>query len=161
MMGDIVHDPDGLEGHPGSTEGLGLLPVETALKAPKTTTRTEFLWQGVAGSGYEIHMGQTQRKSGQSLFQIISRNLAAATDEDGCMTEDTRVIGTYIHGIFDNPQIAALWLTGIGLKHIKTAELEGLDARDKEYDLLAQYFESHIDTQSITDVISSSIRNNV
>jgi adenosylcobyric acid synthase len=154
MMGDIVLDPDGLEGHPGSTEGLGLLPVETVLKAPKTTTRTEFMWQGVAGSGYEIHMGQTRRKSGNSLFRVISRNLAPASDEDGCVTEDARIIGTYIHGIFDNPQIAALWLTSIDLAQIKTADLEGLAARDKEYDLLARYFENHIDTRSITGIIS-------
>jgi adenosylcobyric acid synthase len=154
MMGDIVHDPDGLEGHPGATEGLGLLPVETALKAPKTTTRTEFMWQGVAGSGYEIHMGQTRRKNGESLFQIISRNLVPTGSEDGCITEDARIIGTYIHGIFDNPEIAALWLASIDLAHIKTADVEGLDARDKEYDLLAQYFETHIDIQSITEVVS-------
>lgn len=159
MMGEIVHDPDGLEGHPGSTEALGLLPVETVLKAPKTTTRTEFLWQGVAGSGYEIHMGQTRRKSGESLFQIISRNLVPTSGEDGCITEDARIIGTYIHGIFDNPEIAALWLTSIDLANIKTADFEGLDARDKEYDLLARYFETHMDMKSISEAINLNILN--
>ncbi|MGD9333326.1 MAG: cobyric acid synthase, partial [Desulfobacterales bacterium] len=44
MMGAAVHDPEGLEGRPGRTAGLGLLPVETILKAPKTTTRTRFIW---------------------------------------------------------------------------------------------------------------------
>ncbi|UCG07859.1 MAG: cobyric acid synthase [Desulfobacterales bacterium] len=160
MMGGTVHDPDGLEGHSGSTRGLDLLPVETVLKAPKTTTLTEFLWQGVHGSGYEIHMGQTQRKSGESLFQIISRNRIAASDDDGCVAKEARIIGTYIHGIFDNPDITALWLTSIGLGHIKTADFEGLDARDKEYDLLAQYFEAHIDIKSITEIINLNILNN-
>jgi adenosylcobyric acid synthase len=104
-------------------------------------------------------MGQTRRKNGNSLFQIISRNLVPISGEDGCITEDARIIGTYIHGIFDNPEIAALWLTSIGLKHIKTAELEGLDARDKEYDLLAQYFEAHIDTQNITEILDLNMPN--
>ena len=35
MMGDIVEDPDGLEGRAGVTEGLGLLPVRTVLKSPQ------------------------------------------------------------------------------------------------------------------------------
>ena len=42
MLGTRVHDPEGFEGHPGSTDGLGLLPVETVLKAPKTTTLSAF-----------------------------------------------------------------------------------------------------------------------
>jgi adenosylcobyric acid synthase len=44
MLGAWVHDPDGIEGAPGSIAGLGLLPVETVLKAPKTTTLTDFSW---------------------------------------------------------------------------------------------------------------------
>ena len=153
MMGSVVHDPAGLEGKPGSTEGLDLLPVETELKAPKTTTLTGFSWQAANGSGYEIHMGQTHRKGGKPLFRILSRNSAVAGDDDGCAIRDFRVMGTYIHGIFENPQITGLWLDSIGLPNIKTSELEGLDARDKEYDLLAEYFENHIDTQSIIDII--------
>ncbi|MGD8963433.1 MAG: cobyric acid synthase, partial [Desulfobacterales bacterium] len=52
MMGKIVHDPSGLEGHPGSSEGLCLLPIDTTLKAPKTTTLTHFSWDGQPGAGY-------------------------------------------------------------------------------------------------------------
>ena len=61
MLGARVHDPDGHEGRPGSSEGLGLLPVETVLQAPKTTTLTRFRWDGADGCGYEIHMGRTTR----------------------------------------------------------------------------------------------------
>ncbi len=39
IMGEKVIDPEGLEGQPGETLGLSLLPVETALKAPKTTKK--------------------------------------------------------------------------------------------------------------------------
>ena len=60
----------------------------------------------------------------------------------------------YIHGIFDNPQITALWLDSIGLPNIRTSELDGIDARDKEYDLLAEYFEKHIDIKSIIEIIN-------
>ena len=160
MMGSHVHDPDGLEGRPGSTEGLDLLPVETELKAPKTTTLTEFSWQGANGSGYEIHMGQTRRMRGTALFHIESRNSIVTSDDDGCALKDFRVMGTYIHGIFENPQITALWLDAIGLPDIKTSELEGFDARDKEYDLLAEYFETHIDIKSIIDIMDLHLHMN-
>jgi hypothetical protein len=49
MMGIRVHDPDGLEGEPGTTDGLDLLPVETVLQAPKTTTLSRFSWDGRPG----------------------------------------------------------------------------------------------------------------
>jgi adenosylcobyric acid synthase len=160
MMGEVVHDPDGLEGQPGSTEGLGLLPVETELKAPKTTTLTGFCWQDASGSGYEIHMGHTRRKAADPMFQIVSRNRVDMRGDDGCVVNDFQVMGTYIHGIFDNPQITALWLNSIGLQNIRTSELEGIDARDKEYDLLAEYLERHIDTKSIREIINLNIQNN-
>jgi adenosylcobyric acid synthase len=160
MMGSHVHDPDGLEGQPGFTVGLDLLPVETELKAPKTTTLTGFSWLGANGSGYEIHMGQTRRMDGKPLFRVESRNSIATSDDDGCVVKDLRVMGTYIHGIFENPQITALWLDAIGLPDIKTSELEGFDARNKEYDLLAEYFESHIDTKGIIEIVNLNLGNN-
>lgn len=157
MMGTYVHDPDGLEGQPGSTEGLGLLPVETELKAPKTTTLTGFAWQQANGSGYEIHMGHTRRMGGDPLFRVESRNRMPIRDDDGCAVMDFRIMGTYIHGIFENPQITSRWLDSIGLPGIKTAELSGFDARDNEYELLAEHFEAHIDVKSIMDIMGFSM----
>lgn len=149
MMGHAVHDPDGLEGKPGMTDGLDLLPIETVLKAPKTTTLTRFYRGDDGGMGYEIHMGQTTRHSGEPFFRVASRNDVPCEDTDGCVTPDGRIIGTYIHGLFENPAITKLWLTGIGLADIEVSELEGPAAKDREYDLLAEYFESHIDVEGI------------
>jgi adenosylcobyric acid synthase len=149
MMGDYVHDPDGIEGKPGATAGLGLLPVDTELKAPKVTTLTKFRRQGAQGAGYEIHMGQTHRKGGASLFQVNQRNRVSTIDEDGCISNDSNSMGTYIHGLFDNPAIMQFWLDQIGLKDIKISQLEGLEARNREYDLLADHFEKHIDVAAI------------
>jgi len=149
MMGRAVHDPDGLEGKPGTTVGLDLLPVETVLKAPKTTTLTRFSRQDSHGTGYEIHMGQTTRHGAEPYFKVDARNSVTCADVDGCITPDRRIIGTYIHGLFENPAITRQWLTGIGLPGIEVSELEGPEAKDREYDLLAEYFESHIDVDGI------------
>ena len=153
MMGDQVHDPDGIEGPPGATRGLGLLPVETELKAPKVTTLTHISRQGVPGGGYEIHMGQTDRKGGKALFQVLERNRVGTTDEDGCISDSSNSMGTYIHGIFDNPGIVRFWLNYIGLNDVKISGLEGLEFRNRQYDLLAQHFERYIDVAGIHTLI--------
>ena len=153
MMGNYVHDPDGLEGKPGTTRGLDLLPVETVLKAPKTTTLTRFYRENAQGSGYEIHMGQTQRHGGNSLFKVVERNSIACEDADGCVSPDHKIMGTYIHGLFENPTVTRLWLNNIGLPDVEISTLEGLEAKDKEYDLLAEYFESHIDVRGIVATV--------
>jgi adenosylcobyric acid synthase len=156
MLGNYVHDPDGLEGKPGTTRGLDLLPVETVLKAPKTTTLTRFSREGARGTGYEIHMGQTKRHDGEPFIKVRERNSIACEDTDGCITSDRRIMGTYIHGLFENPAITRLWLNSIGLADVATSELEGLEAKDKEYDLLAEYFESHIDVKGIVAIVEGS-----
>jgi adenosylcobyric acid synthase len=153
MMGRWVHDPRGLEGAPGSSPGLSLLPVETVLKAPKTTTLTRFTWDEAQGRGYEIHMGQTTRHAGQPLLRIREQNGQPCDKEDGCVADDVRFMGTYLHGLFDTPAITRRWLAGIGLDHISVSDIPGLTARDAEYDLLAEHFNKYVDVEGIAGSI--------
>jgi adenosylcobyric acid synthase len=149
MMGTAVHDPHGTEGRPGTTGGLGMLPVETVLKAPKTTTLSAFTWDDLSGKGYEIHMGQTRRTGGNDLVRVVHRNQVACRDWDGCVTDDGRCMGTYMHGFFDTPAITRHWLDTIGITNAGVPEEEGFDARDKAYDLLAAHFAAHVDVAAI------------
>ncbi|MDM8514996.1 cobyric acid synthase [Desulfobacterales bacterium HSG16] len=153
MMGTKVHDPDGLEGLPGITAGLDLLPVETFLKAPKTTTISRFEYDGICGTGYEIHMGQTTRTGGLPLFKVLMQNQEKCSREDGCITENARIMGTYMHGMFDSSEITRRWLAKIGLSDIKVDDVQGLAARDLEYEKLADYFQEHVDTKAISDIL--------
>jgi len=145
MLGQSVNDPDGVEGRPGTTHGLGLLPVETVLAAPKTTTLARFLWDETEGTGYEIHMGQTLLKNENSLFHVIEQNSRPCDFPDGCIGHDGRVMGTYMHGLFDQPAILKKWLSHIGATQAKVSALTGPAARDRQYDLLASHFEAHAD----------------
>lgn len=153
MLGHFVHDPHGLEGLPGTSKGLMLLPVETTLMAPKTTTRTRFSWQGIEGTGYEIHMGRTKRFDGQPLFFISEQNRMACEKEDGCTAGDQRVLGTYIHGLFDTPGITKRWLSGIGLGNVDVSEMQGFEAKDRQYDLLADHFETYVNMKKIVEIL--------
>jgi adenosylcobyric acid synthase len=153
MMGRRVHDPDGLEGTPGVSQGLGLLPVDTVLQAPKTTTLTRFSWRGIDGAGYEIHMGQTRLQGGVPLLTISERNGSAVVDSDGCTTEDNRAIGTYLHGLFDTPAIIDGWLSIVGLSGVEAPATGGLDAKIEQYGLLAEHFVTYVDVEKIGNLI--------
>ncbi len=153
MLGRVVHDPDGIEGRPGSSTGLELLPVETELIAPKTTTRTSFTWGEEAGEGYEIHMGRTQRPGGQPLLRIHTRNQVPCEDSDGCLSEDGRILGTYQHGLFDSPGVTRRWLAGIGLARIQVSATHGPVARDRAYDALADHVLAHLDIEALGKLI--------
>lgn len=155
MMGKSVHDPAGLEGRAGTSKGLNLLPIETTLKAPKTTTLTRFAWNARKGAGYEIHMGQTIRTGGTPLFQITARNQNPCRDEDGCVSSNAKIMGTYIHGLFDNPAILKSWLNHIGLGDLNVSDIGGIEARNKEYNRLAEHFTKHIDVESIVKLVTN------
>lgn len=152
MLGDSIADPEGVEGMPGETPGLGLLPVKTTLEGIKTTTRTDFTWNGAAGSGYEIHMGRTV-VSGSSLLEITGRNGMPCRDSDGCISGDGRIVGTYMHGFLDNAVILRKWLRHIGFENIDIEE-SGIKVRDISYGLLSDHFEKHIDVGRIAALVS-------
>ncbi len=149
MLGEKISDPDGLEGAPGEMEGLGLLAAETRLAAPKTTTLARFAWDDIAGTGYEIHMGRTHIGNHSPWLQVIEQNGSVVDFGDGCISDDGRVLGTYMHGLFDAPEVLARWLDHIGLPGLPVPDAHGVFARDAQYDLLARHFERHADVKRL------------
>ncbi|MDY6824841.1 MAG: cobyric acid synthase [Thermodesulfobacteriota bacterium] len=161
MLGQRILDPDGIESPHGEAVGLGLLPAETVLRAPKTTTLTRFAWDAAAGEGYEIHMGETVRSGGAPLFSVNSRNMEACDDEDGCVAEQGRVMGTYIHGLFDSAGILEKWLSNIGAAGCRLPEHVGLAARNREYDRLAAHFAAHMNMELIEQLMDQVIEQGI
>jgi adenosylcobyric acid synthase len=97
MMGRKICDPFHVEGNIYEIEGLNLLPIDTILTTEKKTNQVEFkfLENSSTCTGYEIHMGETVSDNYQPL--CTANNL-----KDGYIL-DSKIWGTYIHGIFDNP----------------------------------------------------------
>ena len=94
MLGRTIADPHGLEGAPGTVDGLGLLDVETVMAADKTVRDVEAMAPRLARAvtGYEIHLGET-------IGPDCSRPMALIGDRtDGASSPDGRVWGTYLHG---------------------------------------------------------------
>ena len=110
MLGKMIHDPLGLEGRPGSSQGLGLLDVETTLVPSKTLTRIQarHVGSGETVSGYEIHLGTTKGPDCERPFTLIGDT------PDGAQSRDGRVIGTYIHGIFSDDAFRRHFIESVG-----------------------------------------------
>ena len=148
MLGNTVDDPHGLEGSAGRSNALGLLPVHTVLKAPKTTTISEFKWDGTPGKGYEIHMGETVLEAESPLLSISRRNGIRAEGADGCVSKCGKVLGTYLHGFFDSAAILSKWLEHINIP--VTSELRDMHTiKEQNYDLLRRHFEAHVDIEPL------------
>ncbi len=114
MLGRAVADPHGVEGAAGSSDGLGLLDIETELAREKRLALLEegavFDGEAIELRGYEIHMGVSRGPSCERpAFLIDGRG-------EGARSEDGQVLGTYLHGVFDHPSAANALLRWAGLR---------------------------------------------
>ncbi|MEA2257492.1 MAG: adenosylcobyric acid synthase [Acidobacteriaceae bacterium] len=113
MLGEELVDPNGIE-RQGRMPGLGLLPIRTEMQAGKVTRLCSGVIHSLFGqpvqkdlvAGYEIHVGKT-------LYQDDAEPFATLTsgEADGCVSTDRRVLGTYLHGIFDHDGFRHQFLT--------------------------------------------------
>jgi len=114
MLGVAIEDPAGIEndGKPCRRTGLALLPVRTILRAEKTVRRVQgrlrdSLFGGASRTepcfdGYEIHVGETIYEPGACPLADIVRQGTAENISDGAVDQSGRLLGTYVHGFFDN-----------------------------------------------------------
>lgn len=160
MLGADVHDAGGREGG-GEMPGLGLLPIRTTLVEDKVTQQTSA--QLIAphlfdqpmthdhATGYEIHLGETEYQPGaRPLLSIVRSD--GTTSFDGATSTDGRIIGTYLHGFFDDDEFrhsfiaaarAALRLSPA------TAYVNFRAEREARFDRLAAHVRQSIDLETI------------
>jgi adenosylcobyric acid synthase len=108
-------------------------------------------------TGYEIHMGETELLNGTAPFlKIIERSDKEVCMDDGAVSDDGNVIGSYLHGIFDNDEFRLVLINHLrkskGLTPMLAEELSTVD-KEIQYDKLADWFRKHIDMDLIYDLI--------
>ncbi len=142
MLGKSISDPFGSEGG-GNIAGMGLLDIETVFGKEKTRTQVAGSFCGIKGifngldglkyHGYEIHMGQS---SGQ-----------------GAVLQKGNVYGSYIHGLFDEADIARTIVEALfkrkGLPFDESAVFDSHAYREEQYDRLAGIVRSALDMRLI------------
>lgn len=161
---------DGVESDIEQMDGLGLLDVETRFAAGKTTTQVGGeiiaapvgLFQDcgdIAFQGYEIHMGQTRLGPEASPFSRLKINSEsdAAEHIDGAISSDGNIIGTYVHGLFDEGRFARALLNAIrrrkGLDALEN-DISFTQFKQNEYDRLAQAMRQHLDIDRIYQIMA-------
>lgn len=144
MLGSQIHDPLGIEGCPGSSQGLGYFNYQTTLEAEKQLKQVQGFFQSepsVPVTGYEIHAGFTSPVDKQiALLKVQHKS-------EGSISEDGQIISTYLHGIFDQPQACAHLLNWAGLE--TQEQYDYRDHQEQGINLLADTLEKHLDISAI------------
>lgn len=151
MLGERIIDAVGAETK-GEYEGMGLIPVTTVFDSSKTTTRTEGYINRLDGrlenlsglyfKGYEVHMGEDGSK-------------------DYILKGKGNVYGTYIHGIFDEKQVAENVIKalmedkGIAYNDIKAFDMA--EYKNTQYDILAENVRKNLDMEAVYNILEKGV----
>ncbi len=169
ILGRRLDDPYGVESPESSTRGLQLLDMVTAFNRKKTTTQVKGMVSTGRGilseasgkeiEGYEIHMGESIENNEDSPVQILHTPDGKAGYSDGSINADGTVLGTYIHGIFNKDAFRAGFLASLRKYHRMPArEAYNIEAKEREYDKLADLVRDNLDMQLIYRIIEEGIK---
>jgi adenosylcobyric acid synthase len=163
MLGRRLFDPLRVESQHDTAEGLGLLGFDTEFAREKRTTQVElrartrsFLAQpdGAQLFGYEIHLGRLRRDpDSPASFSIHRRNGAGDDDLDGEVSADGNVVGTMVHGLFENPSLRRTLLSNLRARRGLQAPPPAAVAATDEYDRLATAVREHLDLRQLFALI--------
>ena len=150
MMGVEVCDPLHLEGDVERLPGLGLLPTTTTMTAGKTTRQVTFNgnWHG-----YEIHQGDTV-----PFGDAESKPLAVFDDgrTDGYVASE-KCMGTYIHGILDNPAFVERLLKPFADKiNADAGVFDYHEFKEHQYNLLADHVRKYVDIPHLYQILMTN-----
>jgi len=153
MLGRVIEDPLGLEGPAGVSPGLQWLDLETTLEAEKQLRNTVGVLTLGADAvrratvrGYEIHAGISRGRA-------LERPSAVLEDArpDGAISDDGKIFGTYLHGIFEAPEACMALLRWAGLSEPKAIDYR--EVREQAIERVADSIENHLDMQAILGLL--------
>ncbi|MDX5627758.1 MULTISPECIES: cobyric acid synthase [unclassified Brenneria] len=163
---------DGVESDVARMDGLGLLDIETEFASEKVTTRVSGscrpMLPGMANagsdkpvSGYEIHMGTSRLGSQAAPFITLTQsNGQPVTQYDGAINADGSVIGSYLHGLFDNDCFTRALLNTLrqrkGLTAFDGEVFDYARHKQRQFDILAAAMREHIDIAAIYGFMSTA-----
>jgi adenosylcobyric acid synthase len=159
MLGRRVRDPEGVESTVREVEGLGLLPITTTFTWPKVTHQVEAdvitslgpfaELTGQRLHGYEIHAGRTD-VLGPAVVHIRTRSGDSVDVPDGAITNDGRIFGVSLHGLFDNDGVLVAFLRWLGATPRE-------QPREDVYDRLAQVLRQHLDLPALFSAVGLEV----
>lgn len=150
MMGECIYDPAHIEGDIVKQNGLGILPITSVIETEKITKEVnfKFLNHSEVCHGYEIHMGRSTYSDKSHIEPLI-------TKEDGTIEgyhNSAKCMGSYIHGIFDNPVVIDYILSPYLSQKNKT-QFCLKSHREAQFEKLADHVRRHSDIDRILKML--------
>ncbi|AUP76480.1 hypothetical protein CWS02_09890 [Enterobacter sp. EA-1] len=161
MLGEMIIDE--------VESGLGTLPVWgcwipspilPVIKPQRLSTRAcrrryPAGWRAAPGlRGYEIHMGETTLHSG--CRPALWLHKAGQRVADGAVSDNGRVFGTYLHGLFDSDAFTRAFINDLrqrkGLPPLDAA-VSYAHYKAQQFDLLASAMREHVDIKRIYQIM--------
>ena len=165
MLGRVLHDPGLVESRVPEISGLDLLDMEVTFEREKHTVQSSGMvccesgWlkaaQGLTVDGYEIHAGRN------TLGETAVPWLRIGENVDGVMNAQGNVLGSYLHGLFDDGQLFAVIARhiretkGITGEPHETVSFEAF--REREFDRIADIVRASVDMDAIYRIIRGEV----
>jgi adenosylcobyric acid synthase len=148
MLGRTIDDPLGVEGPPGSQRGLGLLELETRLERRKQLRNVagRLVIDNTPVEGYEIHAGVSRGEA------LSSPAVHLTEGTEGAISQDGQLLGSYLHGLFENAAAcrALLKWAGVG-SEVEEEDYRG--RRESAIERLADTVERHLDLLKLQQIL--------
>ncbi len=163
MLGSRLMDPCHVESRAPEAAGLGLLDMEVTFEPEKRTAQSSGTvncrdgWMselnGLILDGYEIHAGHNR------LGPEAVPWLTIGGETDGVSNAQGNVLGTYLHGIFDDGQFFRALIRHIrGDAAASDSPALTMDQfREREFDRIADIVRASVDMDRIYRIIKGQI----
>ena len=154
MLGNIIYDPEGVESSLKSVSGLALCDFETTLTSQKVlskvTATLKLNNRQTLCSGYEIHAGVSKGNALKTPLITFSQH-PNGFKTDGFISDDNAIAGTYLHGLFDEPNATMEILKWV--KPDLNIDPISIDThREQQLARLATMCETHLDIAQVTSI---------
>ena len=155
MLGESLEDPYSVE-EGGSLRGMELLPLKTVMSREKVRRQVTGTIDSLTGmlaslsgkeyKGYEIHMGHTAQEK--------------SSTQDAVVVQKGNVYGTYVHGIFDEGDIASTFIRALAEKKgVHYEDNQGMNYqqyKESQYDLLADTLRKYLDMEAVYGMLQEA-----
>lgn len=173
MLGESLEDPYSVE-EGGSLRGMELLPLKTVMSREKVRRQvtgtidplTDMLasLSGKEYKGYEIHMGHTNGTQESEQIQAQPQAHVHAQEkssiQDAVVVQKENVYGTYVHGIFDEGDIASTFIRALAEKKgVHYEDNQGMNYqqyKESQYDLLADTLRKYLDMEAVYGMLQEA-----
>ena len=152
MLGTNISDPLAVESSQAFIEGLSLADFSTTLTESKTLSQRSGLCtlDNTPIKGYEIHCGYSTGSALSKPAFYLGDDLLP----DGFISEDQQIIGTYLHGLFDDANASLSLFNWIKPNHSITQGVDIANHREQQLNRLADTLRQHLDLNKIKQIIT-------